>query len=123
LQDLFDTQLDIVPLRSFDIPVYRNEVPAPIASGADGVAWVPDGTGYRRPPLAGSAAVVVAANADDRWGPGEWRQDGWAGQIITSEDRIGFAGYEPRRNLALGSVGWLGVLLAVMVFGWWRSRS
>jgi hypothetical protein len=122
LEGLFETQLDMVPVRSFDIPVFRNEVPAAVAAGADGAVWDAEGTGYSRPPSAQSVAVGLAVNADDRWGPGTWRQDDWGMRIIARTGSVDFSGHEPRRTMALGSLGWLGVLLVTMAFGWWRSR-
>jgi hypothetical protein len=122
LEGLFETQLDMVPVRSFDIPVFRNEVPAAVALGADGAVWDPDGTGYVRPASAQSVAVGLAVNADDRWGPGTWIQADWGMRVIARAGSVGFAGYEPRRTMALGSLGWLGVLLLTTAFGWWRGR-
>jgi hypothetical protein len=122
LEGLFETQLDVVPVRSFDIPVFRNEVLAAVALGADGAVWDTEGTGFVRPPSAQSVAVRLAVNADDRWGPGSWSQDDWGMRVIARAGRADFAGHEPRRAMALGSLGWLGALLLTVAFGWWRGR-
>jgi hypothetical protein len=111
LETLFEAQLDMVALRSLDVPVFRNEIPAPRASAADGTVWEPAGTGYRAPGGASPADVRVAENADDRWGPGDWRQDGWANVVAAEADRVDFGGYRPRTMLAAGAAGWLALLV------------
>ncbi len=123
LEAIFETQLDLLPLRSFDFPVFRNEVPAPVARDANGVAWTVDGTGYTRPIASSSVSVSVSVNADERWGPGTWAQDDWGNRVITEGDDIGFGGYEPRRTMAIGAISWLGLLLLLAGIGWWRSRA
>jgi hypothetical protein len=64
----------------------------------------------------------VASNADYRWGPGEWNQADWANQVDTAGTAVRFAGHDGRRDLALGSAAWLGVLLALAAAGWWGRR-
>jgi hypothetical protein len=114
LELLFEAQLDLVPLRSFDFPVFRNEIPAAPASSADGVAWQASGTGFRAP-VGATGAVRVASNADFRWGPGTWEQDGWANRISAGGTGVGFAGDGPRRLLAIASAGWGVMLVATWV--------
>jgi hypothetical protein len=123
LESLFETQLDLLPLRSFDFAVFRNEVATGVAVGADGSIWSPDGAGFVRAPGSFSASVVVATNADERWGPGSWSQQNWANGIITDDDSVRFGGYRPRLLMAIGSLGWLVLLLVVSAAGWWRGRS
>ncbi len=117
LQTLFEAQLDLLPLRSLDFPVFRNEVPTATALAANGVGWPPKGTGFARP-AGTSGDVVVASNADFRWGPGSWEQVGWATSVTPAGDTIGFSGYAPRRYLALGSLVWLLLLFGVV----WGER-
>jgi len=114
LELLFEAQLDLVPLRSLDFPVFRNEAAAAPAWSADGAAWLASGTGYEAPPGAGGA-VAVASNADYRWGPGNWEQDGWANQITGGGTKVGFSGYTPRRLMAVASAVWALVLIATWV--------
>ena len=122
LEATFEAQLDMVPLRGLAVPVFRNEVPATEAFGPGGTPWTRDGTGYLRPEGAPSGPVYVAANADYRWGPGDWNQADWANQVDTAGTEVRFSGYAGRRNLALGSATWLVTLLALLGIGWWGRR-
>lgn len=116
LQAFFDTQLDIVPLRSLDFPVYRNEVKAALAVSRDGSAWWQQGTGFVAPDGA-SGEVVVAVNGDWRWGPGDWQQEGWANRLSGNPGRVEFAGHLPRRLQAIGAAVWLTLLGLAVLFG------
>jgi hypothetical protein len=122
LSDLFEAQLDMVALRSFDLPVFRNEVASFPAVGDDGVAWLRDGSGYT--PAEGSAAssLRIAENADFRWGPGVWEQAEWANRVTDPGSEVSFAGYGPRKAAAIGSAAWLGLLMAGVLLGRWRSK-
>ncbi len=122
LESLFEAQLDLVPLRSLDSVVFRNEVPAARATAADGTAWRWDGTAYRLPEGApASGTLYVAENGDRRWGPGEWEQAGWANRITVAGDTVRFSGHTGRRSMAVGSAGWLGALLVAALVG--RRRT
>jgi hypothetical protein len=111
LEVVFEAQLDLVPLRSLDVPVYRNEVSAFPAWSSDGAAWLPSGTGFAAP--AGAAgAVTIAANADYRWGPGSWQQSAWFNVVSEGGGDVSFSGYGPRRMLAVASGAWAVLLLA-----------
>ncbi|HLA66890.1 MAG TPA: hypothetical protein VJP05_05360 [Acidimicrobiia bacterium] len=121
LQQLFDAQLDLVALRSLNFPVYRNEVPAAIALDAEGRAWVPSSTGYRSPDGRQTNSVVLADNADHRWGPGTWAQDDWRTVVTATGDHIRFRPYPPRRIMAIVAGSWLLVLGGAWVLG--RSRK
>ncbi|OFW67146.1 MAG: hypothetical protein A2Z12_03720 [Actinobacteria bacterium RBG_16_68_21] len=114
LQALFDAQLDLVPLRSLDFPVYRNEVPAAIARDYDGRDWVSSGTGYRSADRRQSNSVVLAVNADYRWGPGAWQQDDWRNLVTAPGDGVRFKPYGPRRVMATVSGAWM-----LLLFGAW----
>jgi hypothetical protein len=122
LEEVFEAQLDMVPLRGLAIPVFRNEVAATEAYGPGGTAWLRDGTGYVRPEGAPAGPVFIASNADYRWGPGEWNQADWANQVDTAGDEVRFAGHVGRRDLALGSAAWLAVLVVLLGVGWWGRR-
>ena len=113
LQILFEAQLDLVPLRSLDFPVFRNEVAAFAAIGDDGRGWESEGTGYAAPD-GGSSAVFVASNADFRWGPGDWSQSGWGSEVSAAAGVVDFSGHNPRRMMAFGSLAWLLALVAVV---------
>ena len=119
VQLLFEAQLDMLALRSFDLPVYRNEAAAPAAVGADGAVWVPSGTGYVSADGPGGATVRLAQNADYRWGPGEWQQDDWANlvRVPVGGDEIAFAGHAPRTSTAVAALAWFIVLVVVAVLG------
>jgi hypothetical protein len=117
LQQLFDSQLDLVPLRSLDFPVYRNEVTAAVALAADDSAWAPWGTGFRSPDGSEASSVILADNADYRWGPGEWTQVDWHSRIDRPGSAISFRAYEPRRVMALGAGLWLLVLFGAWTVG------
>jgi hypothetical protein len=112
LQDLFEAQLDLVTLRSLDFPVFRNEAAAFVATGSDGAGWSADGSGFTAPDDV-PAGVVVASNADDRWGPGEWAQRDWATSLADPGSTIGFSPHTGRRLAAVGALAWLLTLAAV----------
>jgi hypothetical protein len=121
LEALFESQLDLVPLRSLEFVVFRNEVPAARAMAADGTPWVWEGVSYRLPEGApASGTLHVAENADERWGPGSWSQADWANQITVAGDVVEFSGHAGRRIMAIGSASWLGVLLLAAAVGRWR---
>jgi hypothetical protein len=122
LQSIFEAQLDLLALRSFDVPVYRNEVPAPVAASTDGTVWERSGTGFVLEDGAGGSAVRIAQNADYRWGPGDWEQEEWASVVDppAGEDRIAFGGHGPRRTMAIGALAWFGLLVLASVTGRFR---
>jgi hypothetical protein len=122
LSELFEAQLDMVGLRSFDLPVFRNEVPAAPVVGDDGSHWLRTGTGYSAPEGSVVGRVRVAENADYRWGPGEWVQDEWANLIVEPRSEVTFSGHGPRRAAAIGSAGWLIVIVGATLLGRWRRR-
>jgi hypothetical protein len=112
LESVFESQLDLVALRSLDFPVFRNESPVAIAADSAGQAWALEGTGFSAsaPPV---GPVILASNADFRWGPGDWIQADWANEVATSGTSIGFQPYGPRRLAAIGALGWALLLAAV----------
>ena len=122
LEAVFEAQLDMVPLRGLEVSTFRNEVAAAVAVGSEGDAWQPEGTGFDRPEGAGGDTVHLAANADYRWGPGEWSQADWANEVETAGSEIRFAVNPARRYLAVGSAAWLGVQASLLGLGWWGRR-
>jgi len=116
LEALFESQLDLVTLRSLDFPVFRNEATAAVVLSEDGSVWRSVGTGYVAPDQGSSGAVFVAANADFRWGPGEWSQSDWGNLVSTQGSEIQFATYGPRRWAAFGALAWL-IALGIVFFG------
>ena len=122
LEALFESQLDLVTLRSLDFPVFRNEATAAVALSEDGSVWRSEGSGYAAPDQGSSGAVYVAANADFRWGPGEWSQSDWGNLVSTQAAEIRFAPYGPRRLAAFGALLWLVVLGAVFFAPRMRTR-
>ncbi len=123
LELVFESQLDLVPLRSLDFPVFRNEIASGVAMSPDGRLWAGDGTSFAAPDGA-AGAVTVAVNADYRWGPGTWEQAGWANRIAGAGDTVGFSGHPGRRMQALAAGAWAAFLGAVcLVARPRRSRS
>lgn len=119
LQEVFESQLDLVALRSLDLPVFRNEVLTAIAMESDGTAWVADGAGFVAPDGDGAEEIIVATNADQRWGPGEWTQEDWANRMMGTEARVAFTAHTGRRLAAMGALAWLVVLGGT----WGSSRA
>lgn len=119
ITQLFEAQFDMVRLTSLSQPiVLLNDAPTAPAFAVDGTPWVGDGTSYRRPVGSPTASqVIVASNADHRWGPGAWTQDGWRNSISGSLTEVGFSGYAPRRFMAIGAGVWLLALLFAVANG------
>ncbi len=107
LEALFESQLDLVTLRSLDFPVFRNEEAAAIVRSSDGAVWLAEGAGFSVPAGGSTGEVFVAANADFRWGPGDWTQEDWGNLISTTGSEIRFSSYGPRRLAAFGALLWL----------------
>ncbi len=111
LQEQFHAQFDLRPLPDLTFVAFENDVASPRAITDTGVAWSWDPPAYRGP--AGGSTVRIAENADARWRPGAWTQDGWANRVSSSEGR---AWYSPRpadRVLAIASGVWVLVLLGL----------
>lgn len=119
MQVLFESQLDMVALRSFSLPVYRNEASAAVVAGSDGVAWERQGTGFVSTDGPGGIPVRIAQNADFRWGPGDWEQADWANvvRVAVGGDSVSFAVESSRHTMALGALGWFLLLVVVAVLG------
>jgi GT2 family glycosyltransferase len=116
----FDGQLDLVPLGgglenlTFEIEA-EHAVRAVSASGAE---WTRVGTGYEGIEEFG-VTLEVRENANDRWGPGEWQQIGWANGASATAGRAEFDPIGQHRTQALLAAAWLIVLGA---FSWVGRR-
>lgn len=121
IEQLFQSQLDLVRLRTFTPPVFLNEVAAAPAMADDGTRWVPHGTGYRSPDGSVATEVVVASNPDFRWGGGDWEQLEWRNLIRGELTAVGFTRYAPRRLGAIVAGLWLLTLVAGSLSAreWW----
>ncbi len=119
-ESVFDAQLDLVPLAGLDRPVFLSEVEAVRAVDDRGEAWAWDPPGYEGEARPG-ATVFVAENADQRWGPDPWRQEGWANRLAAEEGAVGFAAHAPYRRQALGAGALLLAFAAVAVWGTGRK--
>jgi hypothetical protein len=88
------------------------------AVSAEGTEWTRAGTGYEGTKEF-EVPLEIRENANDRWGPGEWEQVGWANGITAS---AGWAGFDPigsRRTQAMLAAAWL---LALGAFAWAGRR-
>ena len=83
-----------------------------------GAPWTRDGTGY-----AGEAEfgvdLEVRENANARWGPGEWKQSGWANAVPASAGVVEFDPIGSRRTQAIAASLWLVFLVG---FAWAGRR-
>jgi hypothetical protein len=123
LEPVFEAQLDLVRLRTFTPAVFFNEVAAAPAMASDGTGWVPSGTGYRSPDGRVASEVVVASNADFRWGDGAWRQDEWRNAVGGDVTHVAFHGHAPRRIMAIVAGIWLIGLVSTGLAGReWRRQ-
>ena len=122
MEALYETQLDLVPLRSFDVAVFRNEVVAAVAVDGEGIAWSRDGTAFEHPAeVRGRREVLLAVNGDERWG-GTWSQSDWANRVTTSTGRVDFEPDGDRRAMAAVAGAWLLVLVLMAGAGAWAGR-
>jgi hypothetical protein len=118
LEQLFEAQLDLVTLRSLDFPVFRNEASAPIVVSGDGSVWHPEGAGFASVnPTGVPADVLIASNADFRWGAGQWEQADWANQLVGVTDAAAFTPHGGRRLAAVGALVWFILLGGAAVAG------
>ena len=116
----FVGQLDLVPLGGgLANTTFENEAELAVRTvSGEGTVWTRDGTGYSGEPTFG-VDLEVRENANGRWGPGEWRQAGWANVVPAS---TGVAEFDPigsRRTQAIAAVVWL---VALSGFAWAGRR-
>ncbi|MYC84323.1 MAG: hypothetical protein F4X18_02250 [Acidimicrobiia bacterium] len=99
LVDAMSGQLDMRPLAGLFVGesggVWENDMPAYRAATDQGEAWswaAPDYVGRQS-----GGSVRIAENADHRWGPGAWQQDGWANRVPAEAGVATFAGVDSFR--------------------------
>ena len=113
LADVLGAQLDMRPLAGLFVGesggVWENDVPAYRAVTDGGVAWSWVAPDYAGRQLGGS--VRIAENADHRWGPGAWQQDGWANRVPAEAGVATFGGVDSFRFQARAA-GAVVILLA-----------
>ena len=115
---VLEGQLDLIPLGGgLRQPTFANEVtPAVRAQTQQGQAWSWSSNRY-----IGTAErqgrVMLADNADPRWGPGEWAQVGWGNEVAADEGNAEFTTIQRRRNLALLAGALLILLIGLSWFG------
>ena len=94
IADAMSAQLDMRPLAGLFVGesggVWENDVPAYRAATDGGAAWSWVAPDYEGRQAGGS--VRIAENADHRWGPGAWQQDGWANRVPAEAGVATFGG-------------------------------
>ncbi len=117
---LFVGQLDLVPLGGgLSNTTFENEAEYAVrAISAEGTPWTRVGTGYEGDPEFG-VDVEVRENANDRWGPGDWEQIGWANRMTAAAGTVEFEPIEGRRRQAIAAGVWLVALAGVA----WAGRK
>lgn len=94
IADALSAQLDMRPLAGLFVGesggVWENDVPAYRAVTDRGVAWSWVAPDYAGRQFGGS--VRIAENADHRWGPAAWQQDGWANRVPAEAGVATFGG-------------------------------
>lgn len=115
----FAGQLDLVPLGGgLANTTFESEAENAVrAVSAEGSPWTRAGTGYEGPPEF-RVRLEVRENADDRWGPGDWEQVGWANGTSASAGWVEFEPIDARRLQAIGAAVWLVALTGVA----WAGR-
>lgn len=111
-------QLDLIPLGAgLAHPTFENEAEMTVrAPTGRGRAWPHVGTGYEGLVETGGR-VLVAENANDRWGPGPWNQVAWASEVSTDDGYARFDAIGYRRVQALlAGAGFL-VLVGLALVG------
>ena len=116
---LFVGQLDLVPLGGgLANATFESEAEHAVrAVSTEGSMWTRAGTGYEGTPEFG-IGLEVRENANDRWGPGDWQQIGWANGTTAAS---GIATFDPigdRRAQAIAAAVWLVALSGVA----WAGR-
>jgi hypothetical protein len=118
LEEVFDGQLDLIPLSTPEGVALTMEEIVPVrAYAGDGEPWARSGTGYVGP--AGPGTVFVAETANGRWEPG-WRQSEWGNLLSSSQGRVEFETIPSRQNQAIAA----GILVLVLMgVSWWGRRG
>ncbi len=118
-RQVFEGQLDLVPLGGgLRYPTFANEaMPAVRAVGDGGEIWTTASWGYEGASRA-DGRVVLAENANGRWGPGPWQQAEWGNEVSAADGEAVFDAVARSRNLARAA----GVGFLVLVFVGWGGR-
>ena len=105
---IFVGQLDLVPLGGgLANATFENEAENPVrAVSANGTSWTRSGIGYEGTPEFG-VGLEVRENANDRWGPGDWEQIGWANRTTAAAGSVTFEPISSRRSQAIAAAVWL----------------
>jgi GT2 family glycosyltransferase len=116
---IFVGQLDLVPLGGgLANATFESEAENAVrAISVGGSTWTRAGTGYEGTPEFG-VGLEVRENANDRWGPGDWQQIGWANGTTAAVGTVGFDPIEDRRAQAIAAAVWLVALSGVA----WAGR-
>jgi hypothetical protein len=110
---VFEGQLDLVPLGGgLSFPTFASEEPAARAVTDAGELWASTGAGY-----VGEASpdgrVLIADNANSRWGPPEWVQVDWRNEVSAAGGSASLDPLSNRRTMAV--VAGLSFLLLLLV--------
>ncbi len=116
---VFVGQLDLVPLGGgLSNTTFENEADDAVrAVSAAGAPWTRIGTGYEGTPEFGDG-LEIRENANDRWGPGDWEQIGWANGTTAAAGTVEFEPIDSRRLQMIAAAVWLVALAAVA----WAGR-
>jgi GT2 family glycosyltransferase len=116
---IFVGQLDLVPLGGgLANATFESEAENAVrAISVGGSTWTRAGTGYEGTPEFG-VGLEVRENANDRWGPGDWQQIGWANGTTAAVGTVAFDPIEDRRAQAIAAAVWLVALSGVA----WAGR-
>ncbi len=111
---IFIGQLDLVPLGGgLANTTFENEAENAVrAVSAEGTPWTRAGTGYQGTREFG-IGLEVRENANDRWGPGDWEQIGWANGVTAATGTVGFEPINSRQSQAIAAAVWLVALTGV----------
>ncbi|MEA2009079.1 MAG: hypothetical protein U9N78_00065 [Actinomycetota bacterium] len=118
-ETIFVGQLDLVPLGGgLANATFESEAENAVrAVSAEGSQWTRAGTGYAGTSEFG-VGLVVRENANDRWGPGDWEQIGWANGVTAATGTVAFEPIADRRAQAIAAAVWLLTLSGVA----WAGR-
>jgi len=105
---IFVGQLDLVPLGGgLANTTFENEAENAVrAVSPEGTPGTRAGTGYEGKQEFG-VGLEVRENANDRWGPGDWEQIGWASGVTAAAGSVGFDPIDSRRYQAIAAAVWL----------------
>ena len=115
LNETLLAQLDLRPLSGLFVSesggAWENQADAYRAVTSLGVPWSWVAPDYRGRPY--GSTVRVSENADPRWGPGTWEEEGWANRLAARSGTAVFGGVESHRRLAQAAGVWVVVLFVL----------